>query len=999
MLPKALAAAAVLLIVTATLRAAAPHPRAFEDDLDRRFNTSVRPFLQNYCIDCHGGEKPEAHFDLTTYSSRSAVVGDQPHWSLLIEKLTAREMPPKDADQHPTPEARQQVIDWLKTLRRHEAGKNAGDPGIVLARRLSNAEYNYTIRDLTGVDLRPTREFPVDPANPAGFDNTGESLAMSPELLNKYLQSARDIANHMVLRLDGSIAFAPHPMLVETDRDKYCVSNIIDFYKRQNTDYADYFFAAWRLKHHPDLKLAAVAAESRVSEKYLATIWRALEEMNEEIGSLAKLQGMWRALPDQPDSAREGCARMRDYVVELRAKLEMRFGNISSGGIRPNSQPLLMWKNRQYATHRMTFDHAALQVEGETPPPPATAPATTEPGADNEFGPGRTQPVKNRPGDPDLLVPRGQRALYEAAFEKFCAIFPDAFYVAERGRNYLDKSKDRGRYLSAGFHNVMGYFRDDQPLYELLLDEKGQKELDTLWRELDFIASANIRTHVQFYFNESGEARGTKRESEGPRPKDADVISEKMIKELEAAYLSKAQSGGNLNEVAVQAIRDHFAFINDGIRWVERARVETEPLHLQAIQRFAERAYRRPLSSSERDELLAYYHSQRKEAGLSHEDAMRDAIVLVLMSPDFCYRVDLVETAKGIQPLSDYALASRLSYFLWSSMPDAELLSRAAAGDLHQPDVLSAQARRMVKDARVHALAVEFGGNWLDFRRFEEINTIDRERFPAFNNELREAMFDEPIRFILDVFQENRSVLDFLYADHTFVNPVLAKHYGMPEPTGPADQWTRVEGVNQYGRGGLLPMAVFLTKNAPGLRTSPVKRGYWVVKRVLGEEIPPPPAAVPELPRDEAKLDLPLRDVLARHRQDPSCASCHTRFDSMGLVFEGYGPIGERRNRDLAGHAIDARATFPRDGGEGSGFEGLRKYVRAHRQDDFVDNLSRKLLAYALGRSLMLSDELTVEQMHKSLEQNGYRFDTLIECIVTSPQFLTKRGQDPVTSR
>src|SRR5439155_23394504 len=169
----------------------------------------------------------------------------------------------------------------------------------------------------------------------------------------------------------------------------------------------------------------------------------------------------------------------------------------------------------------------------------------------------------------------------------------------------------------------------------------------------------------------------------------------------------------------------------------------------------------------------------------------------------------------------------------------------------------------------------------------------DRERFTTFTNDLRQAMFEEPIRFILDVMRENRSALDFLYGDYTFVNPALAKHYGMPEVPGGPDHWVRVDDAARYGRGGVLPMSVFLTKNAPGLRTSPVKRGYWVVKTVLGERIPPPPAVVPELPRDEAKLDLPLRELLAKHREDPSCASCHSRFDSMGLVMEGFGLVGE----------------------------------------------------------------------------------------------------------
>jgi hypothetical protein len=173
-----------------------------------------------------------------------------------------------------------------------------------------------------------------------------------------------------------------------------------------------------------------------------------------------------------------------------------------------------------------------------------------------------------------------------------------------------------------------------------------------------------------------------------------------------------------------------------------------------------------------------------------------------------------------------------------------------------------------------------------------------------------------------------------------------------------------------------------------------VKRGYWVVRRVLGETIPSPPPTVPELPSDEAKLDLPLREMLAKHRENPSCASCHSRFDSFGLAFEAYGPIGERRSKDLAGRPVETQAVFP-GGSQGSGFEGVQKFIREHRERDFIENLSRKLLAYSLGRSLMLSDELTIDRMTTTRGTNGYRFGALVETIVTSPQFMNKRNTDP----
>lgn len=979
-------------------------------DLDGRFATSVRPFIQNYCVTCHGKEKPESDFDLTTYTSLAAVVKDGRRWALVLDRLKAEEMPPDEAEKFPAAAERQQAVAWFQAVLDYETDHNAGDPGVVLARRLSNAEYDYTIRDLTGWDLRPTREFPADPSNIAGFDNSGESLVMSPALLNKYLSAAREVASHLFLKPAG-FAFAPHPMLVETDRDKYCVQQIIDLYHRQNLDYADYFQAAWRFAHRaelgqPQASLADCAAAGRVSAKYLATLWTTLQGPPEEIGPLGKLQQLWRALPlpaaGQPEVARAGCEQMREYVVQVRRKVEPRFLNITAGKVRASGQPLLIWKDVQYATHRRTFDPAQLQVAGEPPPVPSTEP---EPDATNPFGPGRTRLVKNVPGDPDLAVPAGQRARFEAAFARFCRVFPDLFYKEQRGRNYFDTSKDQGRYLSAGFHNVMGYFRDDEPLYELILDDRQQQELDEMWREMDFVAATTARMYVQF--STSHEAQGTGR-ADGepakagetdPPPEDKaaapDATSEPKIRQVEADYLALAQGG---DAVGIKAIRDYFDWVNATVRGVEKARQEAEPGQLQALQDFAARAYRRPLAKVERDDLLAYYHSLREKDGLDHEAALRESVVAVLMSPDLTYRIDLAEAAPGIHPLSDYALASRLSYFLWSSLPDAELLGHAAKGDLHEPNVIAAQARRMLQDPRARALAVEFGGSWLDFRHFEQIGTVDLARFPDFTPELKEAMFEEPVRFLLDVIRNDRPILDCLYAKDTFVNPVLAKYYGMPVTGTRPDEWVRVADASAFDRGALLPMAVFLTKNSPGLRTSPVKRGNWIVKNILGERIPPPPPVVPELPHDEARLDLPLRDMLARHRADASCAVCHARFDSLGLVFEGFGPIGERRAKDLAGHPVDASATFP-GGSAGTGLGGLRQYIRDHRQDDFVKNFSSKLLAYALGRSLLLSDDRLIQKIRGRLEGDGYRFDDVIDEIVTSPQFLTKRGRDDLAER
>lgn len=953
-------ASAAMTWLAACIAAPLAAAEATEPTLEAQFKQTVAPFVQRYCLDCHGEAKQEAKLKLSEYDSLAAMAKEHRTWELVLERLAAGEMPPEDAERQPTPEERAAVVAWIKAFREDVARRHAGDPGPVLARRLSNAEFDYTIRDLTGVDIRPTREFPVDPANEAGFDNSGESLTMSPALVKKYLAAARHIADHLVLKPQGFV-FAPHPAVTETDRDKYCVGRIIDFYNRHRVDYADYFYALaeWQNRRrdqtaNPNAALEQLAHERKLSAKYLKSLWTALERAEEDrngaAGPLAALRAMWRGLPQQTserEELRPRCQAMRDFVVNERKKSEPKVEKLLAPDISSGSQPLVLWRNRRMAAQHREYSGDA---------------------------------------DGDEL---------RTAWQEFCRLFPDAFVVSDRGPYFDPKAAGQGRLLTAGFHLMQGYFRDDQPLYDLVLDEAEQRELDELWRELNFVTLVPERQYKDFIFFERAEPPRFMGESafDFARSEDKDATSPAKIAQLAEAYLAKAKKLGASPE-ALAAIETYFADISAQIRWVDETRRAAEPSHLEALVHFAERAYRRPLAADEREELLAFYRVLRDEDDLSHEDAMRDALASILVSPYFCYRFDLAAEEAEIQPLSPYALASRLSYFLWSSMPDDELLAYAGAGDLAQPDVLMAQTRRMLADDRVRGLATEFAGNWLEFRRFEEHNSVDRERFASFTNELRQAMFEEPLRFFIDVARQNRSVLDFLDAHRAFVNPVLARHYGMPEMSTEPGEWLRIDDASRYGRGGLLPMAAFLTKNSPGLRTSPVKRGYWVVRRLLGEHIPPPPPEVPELPKDEAQLgELTLPQVLAKHREHKACAGCHDRFDSIGLAFEGYGPIGERRERDLGGRPVESHAVFP-DGNQGDGLEGLRRYLRERRQAEFVDNLCRKLLAYALSRGLLLSDEPLVEELRARLAADGYRFGGLIESIVVSRQFLNMRGRE-----
>ncbi len=949
------------------------------------FTSKIQPFLRTYCIDCHGGAEPEGKLDFGSLQTRQSVSDRFTVWKEIERRVANSNMPPKDAAAFPPENERQTIAELIQKTRREEAIRFAGDPGVVSVRRLSNAEYNNTIRDLTGTDIRPAREFPVDPANEAGFDNSGESLTMSPALLNKYLAAAREVANHLVLTPSG-IAFAPHPAVTDTDRDKYCVQRIVDFYNKQPTDIADYLYAAWqaRIASHSSrsASLERLAKEHRLSPRYLSTIVNLLNAADtkpsqlgpSQLGPLAEVRKRWLALPTQNEkTARQECESLRDFILEVRRQLEPSF-NMRLKGIHDGAQAFVLWKNRQSATHRQSFLPETLKsiVFEKLPSEVALALKT--------------------PDDVDL------QTIFHRDLEIFCNIFPDAFFVSERGRDYLGVPKEKqekGRLLSAGFHSMMGYFRDDQPLCELVLDENERLELNQLWQELDFVTSAPMRQYQGFLWFERTDHKFLRDEEfDFARPENKNALSAELVHKLSEMYLAKAK-GMNASTEQLQAIEDFFTQIDAQIRWVEQTRVSSEKIHLDALEQFAERAFRGSLTTSQRNDMRQYYTSLRQNDSLSHDDAIQDLLVFVLMSPEFCYRVDLGLQSAAQRPLDELELANRLSYFLWSSMPDERLLERAHAGRLKKSDVLAGEVDRMLRDERVRGLAIEFGSQWLDFRRFQEHNSVDRVRFPQFTDSLREAMYQEPVRFLVDLIQQNRSVLSCIDGKHTFVNVELANHYGIARDSNEAkSDWWRVSNWPNSQRGGLLPMAVFMTKNAPGLRTSPVKRGYWVVRRLLGEEIPPPPPNVPELPADESQLgELSLRQTLEKHRQLESCAVCHDRFDSIGLVFEGYSPVGEHRNVDLGEKRIDDSAVFP-NGRPGSGVDGLREYIMKDRQSNFIDNLCRKLLAFALGRSLRLADDILIEKMQIDLAAEDYRFGTLIKAIVSSPQFLQKRGTD-----
>jgi hypothetical protein len=368
-------------------------------------------------------------------------------------------------------------------------------------------------------------------------------------------------------------------------------------------------------------------------------------------------------------------------------------------------------------------------------------------------------------------------------------------------------------------------------------------------------------------------------------------------------------------------------------------------------------------------------------------------LVRVLVSPNFLFKAETlppIADAKTTEvPLNAHELASRLSYFLWASLPDWQLRKAADDGSLLKPEVLAAQTQRMLRDPKASALAKEFAGQWLKFNGFDAHNSVDEKKYPQFTAELRADMHREVVEFFTHLVRDDRNVSDIIGGDYTFLNERLAKHYGIPGVTG--GDFREVKAAQQ-NRGGLLGMGAILTKTSRPHRTSPVVRGDYLYQVVLGFSSPPPPPNVPEL--KETSKPSSLREALMQHRTDSACAVCHERIDPLGFALESYDPIGRFRPTDDTGGKIDDTGEMM-DGTKFQGLVGLRDYLKKN-EPQFLTQFTRKLLGYALGRQTLPSDKKLLQQMQASLKANGGKFSAALLEIVKSRQFLNRRAEPQV---
>jgi len=930
-------ALALALAIAGTLCSASPGPPSALDDADAEprtsdFAASAAPILRERCVRCHRGRRAQAGVDLERLAGNAAFLVEFKTWRKVLTVLEARAMPPADKPQ-PSDDERRRLIEVVRSALDAAIRARAGDPGPVVLRRLTSAEYEYTIRDLTEVDLDLADDVVGDAVGGEGFANVGTVQFLADSTLERYLVAARKVASHAIVGA-GPLRFFEHP-----DRAGYelaAIERIRTIYRRFGfrtgagedakpfglDAYPKAFHVAWRHRHRDALglgatPLAALAEEAGITPRFAEHIVTVLNRPAPTFPTAAIVE-RWNALP-HPDGSR--AAGRSSIEIEARVgreceELYVRLHELQS----------------RLAKSTTNDEEAAILS------------------ADSFDGSRRDAAGASSQGVVDFALELPQVSHREAApsdRDPIPAPFDNAYNRPERN----------------WFHAHVKYHRDDRFLVEHILETSDdRRRLDEAWTDL--LVSFDYHDVVLGFIVE----------------KFGLDLDSRSVADLTREQVDRIPPA---SRAFVETLRSSFAAAHEALR-------QAEPGHVDDALRFAARAWRRPLRADEASELRGFYALLCREHSLDHVSAVRALLSRILVAPTFLYRLEATVADDRWSPISNHELATRLSYFLWSSVPDDELRRSADSGALSRPDELVRQSRRMLRDPRARRLATEFFGQWLGFYCFDRFLGVDALRFPELTAELRASMLEESIRFFEHIVREDRPVEEILDADYTFLDRRLAAHYGVESEVPLGESAELVAGLRSAHRGGVLGMGSILAVTSAPLRTSPVKRGDWVLRRILGTAVPPPPADAGSIPADDVLGDgKSVRQRLEAHRQDAACTGCHSRIDALGFALERFDPIGRWRDRYRDESAIDTSGTL-RDGTEIAGLDDLRGYLD-RRTPAIRRNLCVKLLGYALGRGELATDGPLLESMLKALEESP-RFSTIVAEIVESEQFRSRRG-------
>lgn len=874
------------------------------------FDKAVQPFLATHCYGCHNEKLSSGKLNLTQYKTRASIVADRDRWDLVLKKIKGGEMPPQPMPR-PAAAPLRAATTWIEgELDRLDSAAKL-DPGRVTARRLNRAEYNYTVKDLLGVDFRPADDFPQDDTG-YGFDTIGDVLSLSVVQMEKYLAAAETVARTAVYGPQASkptmaryqpqgrrrpgdvdnLFFNSHPWLSVGNYDESGLSmpNSLHVMHRFPAT-GDYVIRATpdngsRPPGSEALEMAAFVDGKVVGT---ASIDGQLEGRTQEFRARITAGEHWIAI---------GFPRQFEGLP------------VAYGGKNPSTRPVPAGRrglNGAPGGGGRGGRNAAPGSPNLTGAPGAGTPLTAPPGAANPAAAGTTAVLTGgTPGDPGLAVPPG----------------------AGRG--------GRGG-ANAGNANANNN-NDD--------------------------AASNV------FYTPAGAPPGTR-----------------LARPDNMGFQSLEIGGPHAPELRPSA---------ESLKAVLTCDLRAAGCDGKIIANLARRAYRRPVTPREVEELMAQT-ARVKQRGDSPEEQLVVAIEAILVSPNFLFRVERDRTLKAAANaaavsdayyLTDLELASRLSYFLWSSAPDEELLRAAERGTLRRPDVLEAQARRMLQDPKIARFVENFGGQWLQFRGLES-HQPDFLLYPSFDNYLRISMVRETQMFFENLIREDRSILEFLDADYTFVNEYLGQYYGLREVKGP--EFRKVSLTNTPRR-GILGQAAMLTISSYGNRTSVVLRGKWVLDNLLNAPPPPPPANVPDLEEAKAGAEATLRQRMEAHRDNAVCASCHSKMDPIGFGLENFDAVGGWREKE-GKMPIDASGTLP-DGRTFNGPVELTKLLRSE-SGAFAQCMSEKMMTYALGRGLESYDRVALKKINAAARAGQYRFSSQVLEVVKSLPFQMRRGEQP----
>ena len=1098
---------AALVFAGASMMAAqAPSPRR----AGAASNPS-RPFqplhtLEKYCYECHGGTKHKGDVSierLIRLSAQASVGAYWEEWNKVAEMIESGEMPPEDkADLFPSDEERAATGAWIREALAAYEARHAGDPGRVTVRRLTSAEYGYALRDLTGLDLEVGVDASSDSVGGEGFTNFGDVQFVEETSIERYLEAAKNVADHAVVGA-GPLEFFADPG--KTGLELSALSRINDLYAAKGVRvvsgeggrpfgldrYGKAFFVAWYYKHRvalgdPAATIRGLAAKEGITGRFAEHIWMVLNTPNTGYPTRVTVDG-WTKLPAPASdvkmavaAARAGCDDLYKALTTWPSWYFAR-GDLAAGGAGDES-PLVFDDTTLNAepAHQYTYTLAPRGGRGRGAPVPApTGPVKVYlTYADVNPQSGRTPAIiwrnprvvirgpaagggRGRGAAGPILSTQSLRAMLPADVAGALGfghspdgtlVGPDDFAVTRTVSFSIDLP------LIYGAGNVIDFLAeaelgaDRNAVIRVTISDRAEgSPRDAAQRVILGDPKSQgyeaFRAHIAEYVsllppNSHGEANPADKDPV-PAPfdntynspeHDAFVMNvkyqrndrffaENIVDGADRARLNQAWNDlfgswpyhdaylgmladhykltlesrriQDMNPARIAAlpaeVRPHVIALRAHYDEVMKAQALAQPGHVADALTFASRAWRRPLTVGEKASLRAFYQQSRTVNHLDHDGAIRALLARVLVSPAFLYRLetDAPGQERSERPLNGWELASRMSFFLWSSIPDAELRRAAAAGELNKPATLASQVRRMTADPKARRFATEFFGQWLGFYHFDRYRGVDTGRFPEFTDEVKASMYDEAISTFEHIVRRDRPVREVLAADYTFLNQPLAKFYGIERKVASPDKVELVEGANAVNRGGALRLGSVLTTTSAPLRTSPVKRGDWILRRILGTPTPPPPADAGNIAADDRTFDgLTLREKLAQHKRNATCANCHLRIDPLGFPLEGFDAVGRSRRTYADGKPVDVTGEFA-DKTTIVGTDGLLRYLQEHDKQ-VVTTLSKKMIGYALGRTVRGSDRGLIEAMAKA--GGTASVSDLAVTIVTSRQFRNRAG-------